>query len=182
MIIQETKTAIGFQKLSRSAIDIGNIPLKTGPILGIMFSIIAIIALETTINQNKNNNSSGNNNNNNNNNEVFVKQIQDMEQQISVLMDTELKLKNEVASSNKQIQELQKANEEQQVEASNAYSAMESDFLEMVDENGKLSRERNDLSEQLLKVEEQLEQQKLQGTQQVVTHQSKQEQNAFSFF
>ena len=31
---------------------------------------------------------------------------------------------------------------------------MEADFLEMVEENGKLSRERNDLGEQVLKLEE----------------------------
>ena len=48
MIIYEPKTANGFQKLSKSAIDIGNMPLMTGPILGIMFNIIAIIAFDTT--------------------------------------------------------------------------------------------------------------------------------------
>ena len=34
--------------LYNKAIDIGNIPLITGPILGIIFNIIAIKALETT--------------------------------------------------------------------------------------------------------------------------------------
>ena len=46
MIIYEPKTANGFQKLSKSAIDIGNIPLITGPMLGIIFKIIAMIAFE----------------------------------------------------------------------------------------------------------------------------------------
>ena len=48
MIIYDPNTARGFQKLSKSAIDIGNIPLITGPMLGTMFNIIAIKALETT--------------------------------------------------------------------------------------------------------------------------------------
>ena len=47
-MIYAPKTATGFQKLSKSAIEIGNIPLKTGPMLGIMFKTIAIIALDTT--------------------------------------------------------------------------------------------------------------------------------------
>ena len=44
--------------------------------------------------------------------------------------------------------------ENQLAEANRSYSEMEADFLEMVEENGKLSRERNDLGEQVLKLEE----------------------------
>ncbi len=48
MITYAPKTASGFQKLSSSAIEIGNIPLITGPIFGIIFNTIAIKALDTT--------------------------------------------------------------------------------------------------------------------------------------
>ena len=48
MITYDPKTASGFQKLSSSAIEIGNIPLITGPIFGIILRTIAINALETT--------------------------------------------------------------------------------------------------------------------------------------
>ena len=48
MITYAPKTASGFQKLSSSAIEIGNIPLITGPIFGIIFKTIAIKALDTT--------------------------------------------------------------------------------------------------------------------------------------
>ena len=48
MIIYAPNTAIGFQKLSSSAIEIGNIPLITGPIFGIILRTIAIKAFETT--------------------------------------------------------------------------------------------------------------------------------------
>jgi len=48
MIIYAPKTARGFQKLSSSAIEIGNIPLMTGPIFGIILRTIAIKAFETT--------------------------------------------------------------------------------------------------------------------------------------
>ena len=48
MIIYAPNTARGFQKLSRSAIEIGNIPLITGPIFGITLRTIAIKAFETT--------------------------------------------------------------------------------------------------------------------------------------
>ena len=48
MITYAPKTASGFQKLSSSAIEIGNIPLITGPIFGIMLRTIAIKAFETT--------------------------------------------------------------------------------------------------------------------------------------
>ena len=39
MITYDPKTASGFQKLSSSAIEIGNIPLITGPIFGIILSV-----------------------------------------------------------------------------------------------------------------------------------------------
>ena len=39
MITYAPKTASGFQKFSSSAIEIGNIPLITGPIFGIIFSV-----------------------------------------------------------------------------------------------------------------------------------------------
>ena len=39
MITYDPKTASGFQKLSSSAIEIGNIPLTTGPIFGIILSV-----------------------------------------------------------------------------------------------------------------------------------------------
>ena len=39
MITYAPKTANGFQKLSNSAIEIGNIPLITGPIFGIILSV-----------------------------------------------------------------------------------------------------------------------------------------------
>ena len=39
MITYDHKTASGFQKLSSSAIEIGNIPLITGPIFGIILSV-----------------------------------------------------------------------------------------------------------------------------------------------
>ena len=48
MITYAPKTASGFQKLSSSAIEIGNIPLITGPIFGIILRTIAIKAFETT--------------------------------------------------------------------------------------------------------------------------------------
>ena len=48
MITYDPKTASGFQKLSSSAIEIGNIPLITGPIFGIILRTIAIRAFETT--------------------------------------------------------------------------------------------------------------------------------------
>ena len=48
IIIYAPKITKGFQKLSRSAIEIGNIPLIAGPMLGIMFNIIAIKSFETT--------------------------------------------------------------------------------------------------------------------------------------
>ena len=48
MITYAPKTANGFQKLSSSAIEIGNIPLITGPILGIILRTIAINAFDTT--------------------------------------------------------------------------------------------------------------------------------------
>ena len=44
----EPRTNSGFHMLSNNAIDIGKIALITGPILGIIFKTIAIIALETT--------------------------------------------------------------------------------------------------------------------------------------
>ena len=40
MITYAPKTASGFQKLSSSAIEIGNIPLITGPIFGSYSSIL----------------------------------------------------------------------------------------------------------------------------------------------
>ena len=48
MITYAPKTASGFQKLSSRAIEIGNIPLITGPIFGIILRTIAINAFETT--------------------------------------------------------------------------------------------------------------------------------------
>jgi len=48
MITYAPKTASGFQKLSSSAIQIGKIPLITGPIFGIILRTIAIKAFETT--------------------------------------------------------------------------------------------------------------------------------------
>jgi len=48
MITYAPKTASGFQKLSSSAIEIGNIPLKTGPIFGKTLRTNAIKAYETT--------------------------------------------------------------------------------------------------------------------------------------
>jgi len=48
MITYAPNTASGFQKLSSSAIEIGNIPLITGPIFGITLRTIAIKAFETT--------------------------------------------------------------------------------------------------------------------------------------
>jgi len=48
MITYAPKTASGFQKLSSSAIEIGNIPLITGPMFGIILRTIAIKAFHTT--------------------------------------------------------------------------------------------------------------------------------------
>ena len=48
MITYAPNTASGFQKLSNSAIEMGNIPLITGPIFGITLRTIAIKAFETT--------------------------------------------------------------------------------------------------------------------------------------
>ena len=45
MITYAPKTASGFQKLSSSAIEIGKIPLITGPIFGIIFDHITFNSL-----------------------------------------------------------------------------------------------------------------------------------------
>ena len=49
MITYAPKTASGFQKLSNSAIEIGNIPLITGPILGIIVGSYSSILLAPSL-------------------------------------------------------------------------------------------------------------------------------------
>ena len=45
MITYAPKTASGFQKLSSKAIEIGNMPLITGPMFGIIFGSYSSILL-----------------------------------------------------------------------------------------------------------------------------------------
>ena len=48
-ITYDPKTASGFQKLSSSAIEIGNIPLITGPIFGIIVGSYSSILLAPSL-------------------------------------------------------------------------------------------------------------------------------------
>ena len=66
----------------------------------------------------------------------------------------EIRFKADIAESRNRYQQMKQSMENQLAEANRSYSEMEADFLEMVEENGKLSRERNDLGEQVLKLEE----------------------------